>query len=173
MHKRLALLLVSAMLSSCAGLLDKEPAITASKAETTESEQDRRDAMVGNWIGEAPLKEGGSRKWLVQRSNDGTYAVTFVVMATGEEAEVSQEVGFWGISGPIYFSITKGWLLADGSVKRTDPSNAYFYDAYKIVELTPQRFEYESFSTGNRFIVEKVAQDYTPNDLLASVSDEA
>lgn len=171
--RKISVVLMASLIVGCAAFGQKQPAVTVYKPDSTKSDQERRDAMVGNWVGEAPLKDGGERKWLVQRSNEGTYVVTFIVIPEGEQPEISQEVGFWGISGPVYFTITKGWLRQDGNVEPNDPTKAYFYDAYKIVALTQERFEYESFSTGNRFIVRRVGEEFTPNDLVNSVNNEA
>lgn len=159
----LALLLVG-----CAALSNKNEPISAYKPESSQAAQDRHDAMLGNWVGEAPVKEGESRKWLIHRSANGTYLVTFITEKKNEQPNISQEVGFWGISGPIYFTMTRGWMRPNRTIRPADPSKAYFYDAYKIIALSEKSFEYESLAEAGHFEVRKVSADYTVKDLLDS-----
>lgn len=142
----------------------KAPAVTANKPALPASARELRDSMVGNWLGEAPLKKGGTRKWLMQRNADGTYLVTFKLMPTDKPQKIWQEVGYWGVSHPIYFSIMKGWVTENG-IEPSDPSDPYFYDAYKIISVDSKKFEYKSFSSENIFIIKKVSPDFSPNDL--------
>ena len=163
MKQALWCILVTFVVSACAGY-QSPPAITAAKPDLPQSEQDTRDALVGNWVGYAPLKSGGQRRWLNQRYDDGGYVLTFVVKPERGEPETSQEVGLWGVSGPIYFSVMKGWIYEDQLIP-SDPSDISYYDAYKIISITEERFEYESFSTGNRFVLERVSDEFSPDDL--------
>src|SRR3546814_1723567 len=54
------------------------------------------------------------------------------------------EVGEWGISGPVYFLSTKGWV-DDGTFLKADTRNGELYDAYKILKLNAGIFEYEHY----------------------------
>src|SRR5262245_25729865 len=103
-------------------------AVTRSKPDSAPGEQERRDLLVGNWVGTAELKDGGIRKWLMQRRPDGTYVVTIDVALIGGARERSQEFGHWGLSGPIYFTHTQGWI-EDGKRKFADASRVFFNDA--------------------------------------------
>lgn len=152
------------LFSSSALVKAKAPAVTANKPELPVSARELRDSMVGNWLGEAPLKDGGTRKWLMQRKADGTYLVTFKLMPADKPEEIWHEVGFWGVSYPIYFSIMKGWVTENG-IEPSDPSDPYFYDAYKIISVDSEKFKYKSFSSGNAFIIKKVSSEFSPNDL--------
>lgn len=161
--RNLAFFVVLLMTAGCASTLTPV-AVSPSKPDLPESKLDQHAMMIGAWRGEAPLKEGGTKKWLVQRSADGTYQIAFLIESTDGEIERSQEVGFWGVSGPIYFTIMKGWVT-DGEFRPSDPTNAYFYDAYQIVSMTPDRFEYQSYASGSRYLLERVPDGFSPEDL--------
>ena len=115
--------------------------------------------MVGKWYGNQPTKDGGLRQQLIQRAPDGTYGITFRV--TNQDGEIIEqtEVGQWGVSGPVYFSIFRGWLDGDEFIP-ADSADPYNYDAYRILTLTSDFFEYEHVTTGNRFTLERVSNDF-------------
>ena len=106
----------------------------------------------------------GVRGWLIQRRADGTYTVTFKDEPSNGDIEVNQNIGLWGISGPVYFTIMQGWIEGD-EISQADPADPYYYDAYKIIALQQDYFEYESFTTNNRFVVRRVSDDFSPSDL--------
>ena len=165
MKKTLTLLSLIILTSGCASLT-QPTAVDTHKPESSTQETIQRESMFGNWVGKATLKNGGSREWLIQRGVDGTFLVSFAIAEPGEELALSQEVGFWGVSGPIYFTITKGWIKADGTIEPADPTKAYFYDAYEILSVTSEQFRYQHFSTKNLFQVTKVSDDFTPKMLV-------
>ena len=124
---------------------------------------ERHAAMIGNWVGESLLDSGEWRRFLVQRSPDGTFVVTFKTRR-GEQVSVEQEMGLWGISGPIYFTITSGWIDGD-LVQWADPRQPHLYDAYKIINFEGDYFEYESLAVDARFVLRRAAEDFSPDDL--------
>lgn len=75
------------------------------------------------------------------------------------DVESQNEVGYWGVSGPIDFSIMTGWIK-NGEYIPSDPEKAYFYDAYQIVELNDESFTYRSFDQQVEFKVRKVDDDF-------------
>jgi hypothetical protein len=121
-------------------------------------ERNRR-FIVGKWLGEAPVKEGGSKMWLNERSPDGTYVITFRNLSPRGEIEVSQEYGIWGLSGNIYFTKMQGWIEG-GRRHPNRGSNSYFDDAYVVKSLTPAEFIYVSVPTKEVFRAKKVSDDY-------------
>lgn len=123
----------------------------------------QRMAMVGSWVGEIELASGGVRKELFRAFANGRFEVTFVKRFDGVE-EVSKEIGLWGVSGPIHFTKTTGWM-DDGKIKLFNPRSAYYDDAYKIIRLDQEYFEYESFKSGNRFVLRHVPDDFSEDDL--------
>lgn len=124
----------------------------------------RHHMLVGKWAGETQLRNGGRRQVLVERTVDGTFTVTFKTQWGTDHPVLEQQVGQWGISGPVYFTITTGWLDGD-HIDPTDLGQPYYYDAYRIVELSDQRFEFESFATETTYLLWRVPDDFTPDDL--------
>lgn len=115
--------------------------------------------LVGKWFGSLDLEGGGKYMWINERINDGTYRVQFRVTASGKREE-SIEVGEWGVSGDIYFTIYKG-DFEDGKIIPVDATNPTYRDAYRILKLTNDLFEYEGLDEGLSFSVRKVAPNFT------------
>src|SRR5690606_20461033 len=101
------------------------------KPDISISQKEKWDLMVGKWLGNAVTERGDARRWLVQRFEDGTYQIDFVLHKKDGAVEKSSEVGQWAISGPVYFTSFRGWLRGS-SLSPSDPSDPYNYDAYKI-----------------------------------------
>ncbi len=51
-------------------------------------------------------------------------------------------------------------MLDDGKLSPADSDDPYNYDAYKIVTLTSEEFEYEGYSSGSKFLIKTVANDF-------------
>ncbi len=111
--------------------------------------------MVGKWLGDLPTHDGGRRIWLTERYPDGAFKITFRVYSHGGGFEETVEIGEWGISGPVYFTITKGWIRNDKFVP-ADWTLAYFNDAYRILRLDSEGLEYESFESDNRYSLRRM-----------------
>jgi hypothetical protein len=134
------------------------------KPRPTPEEHRRHAQLIGNWVGEAHLETGGLRRVLLQQFADGTFRMTFETRQQDDRIVRRQQVGQWGISGPVYFTITTAWL--DGERREpTDLGQPYFYDAYRIVTLDGGAFEYVSFSPERRYRLQRVADDFTESDL--------
>ena len=129
------------------------------KPRPEEPGEQRRAWMIGHFAGELTSETGEVVRWLVERTPDGKYATTFRRYAKGGGYEDQVEVGYWGISGPVYFTITVGWLREDG-LEEADPTSAYFYDAYRIVHLDGQSIECEDFERRQSYKVERVDEDF-------------
>ena len=115
--------------------------------------------MIGKWYGRQSTKEGGTKQELMTRSADGTYVVQFTVERKDGSKVYQTEAGHWGISGNIYFSIYRGWFR-EGKLIPSDSSNPHNYDAYQILELNNDKFQYKHANSGNEYIVNKVAPDF-------------
>ena len=112
--------------------------------------------MIGKWYGSQPTKEGGVKKWIVERMSPGTYKIVFRIYEKDATSYWEQiEVGEWGVSGPVYFSILRGWVK-DGKLTPADPTDPFNYDAYKIISLTDEKFEYENYDSGDVYGIKKV-----------------
>lgn len=133
--------------------------ITQTKPELTRTEAETWILMVGRWYGDQPTKAGGRRQWLVERNKDGTYKINFRFTEQDGTIRNSAEVGEWAISGPVYFSSFRGWVRGN-TIELADRSDPYNYDAYRIIQLSNELFEYEHLSTGNRFTIKRVPSDF-------------
>ncbi|MDH3588562.1 MAG: hypothetical protein OEQ74_04090 [Gammaproteobacteria bacterium] len=157
------LLVASALLvvTACAGTMHVPLSSTDTKLWSDSAQHDR-DKMVGKWLGESDSGDGKLRLTLVERRENGTYTLTFRTYE-GHNYEEAVEVGLWGISGPVYFTIMRGWMTG-GRFAPSDTTRAYYYDAYKIIQLDNATFEYQSVETGNRFVNRRVGDDFQFSD---------
>ncbi|GAB4393896.1 MAG: hypothetical protein Tsb0032_15050 [Kiloniellaceae bacterium] len=133
-----------------------EPDITSAQVdETLAMAKSPREIFVGRWYGEAKKGAAVTKRWVVDAFPDGVFRITFRFYEEDGSYREQVEVGEWGISGPVYFLSTKGWV-DEGMFLKADTSNAQLYDAYKILKLEQQVFEYEHFVNGNRYQVRRV-----------------
>ena len=143
-----------------ASISDEKPIITpATKPELSQKKIESWSNMVGTWYGVLTNESGIIREQITTRYEDGTYKVTFRNHETNDKYKDSTEAGNWGISGPIYFTIYRGWLEGTDFIP-SDPSDPYNYDAYKIIQLDTEVFVYESYSTKTQFSLKKVPNDF-------------
>lgn len=153
-----ALLFVSLLLTACA---NSELEITSNyNPELNEQQLSKWKTLIGKWYGKQPIKGGGVHEWLVDRKSDGTYEIHFRHHKGNGSIESKVEIGQWGTSGNVYFTIYRASVL-NGHVYPTSTSDPYHYDAYHILSLTENEFEYQHARTGGRFKVRKVSADYS------------
>jgi len=122
---------------------------------TIEMAKSPREIFVGRWYGEQPQADGVTKRWVVDAFPDGVFRITFRFYEPDGGYREQIEVGEWGISGPVYFLSTKGWV-DDGMFLKADTRNGELYDAYKILKLDTGVFEYEHYVNGNRYQIRKV-----------------
>lgn len=118
-----------------------------------------RQMLLGKWYGIRKTANGEQKEWLTERSADGTYRTDFRSIAANGSVRSQAEVGFWGVSGDIYFRIFRGWVTIEG-MKPADPTIADHYDAYKIEELDNSYFSYEHKARGKKYTVRKMPSDF-------------
>ncbi len=147
--------LVALALAGCAS----SPGVYLAKPAAPVGLEHNRGYLAGKWLGEAPVREGGSKMWLNERSPDGTFVITFRNQSSQGDVEISQEYGVWGLSGDIYFTKTMGWLK-NGEKRPVFGPDSYFDDAYVVKSLTASEFIYESVVTDEVFRTRKVPDDY-------------
>jgi hypothetical protein len=117
----------------------------------------RRLALVGRWYGETKTEKGDRLRWLTDREANGTYRTQY--MTSSDEGEGSVEIGQWGLSGSVLFTIQRAWIR-NGDTQRTDAANVYSYDAYDLLSLSENRLEYRSAGSGKRFVVRRVPSNF-------------
>lgn len=156
--RAIAIVLI-ALLSACDrdSLTSDAPIIKT--PDIPEQQLQQRNLMVGKWYGSQPIKEGGYREWIVARSRDGNYQIAFRHHSADGGYTQSVEVGDWGVSGGIYFSIFKGTVV-NGSIEPSDPTEPANYNAYRLIKLNAQVMEYEHITSGNRFALKRVTPSF-------------
>ena len=116
--------------------------------------------LVGMWFGIRDL--GGEEKvlYLSEKKEDGTYRNRFRAVSPSGKKEDKEETGEWGVSGEVYFTIYKEDHVAGSSMPADamDPANR---DAYKILKLNKDVFEYQSLDTGDKFTAKRVSSGFT------------
>lgn len=136
--------------------------IEAVKVER-EGEKSQANRLVGYWFADERTTDGGRRLTLTERRVDGSFKSQFRLVKPGGEVEEITEVGEWGTSGPVYFTITKGWLHGEEVVAAgPDP---YFRDAYEILTLAPDAFDYRHYIDGDVYRSRRVTQDFRLPDI--------
>ncbi|HVN96169.1 MAG TPA: hypothetical protein VMT62_07055 [Syntrophorhabdaceae bacterium] len=97
--------------------------------------------------------------WIAEKRPDGSYKVRFRNIPPSDKREDKVEVGEWGVSGDILFEIYKADLIDNRTIPAdaTDPINR---DAYRILKLTDNEFEYEDLDSWQRYSAKKVAADF-------------
>ncbi len=184
------LLFISIFLTGCVSVhplkteqvsFEPQKAVSSIEVPTLEitdniPQQKQWNSMVGNWYGIQTEGQDSVKQQLMERFTDGSYKLTTVHKRKEREVSNHIEVGYWGVSGPVYFSIFKGWVKHD-KLAPSDTSNPNNYKAYKILELTDKQFKYQSVSTGTTYSLKKVPKDFvfpvdTPEQLNANTLDE-
>ena len=115
-----------------------------------------REQFFGRWYRMAIDEQGQQKSEYAQLFPDGRFEFTFSTL--NKYSEVCQQeiqLGDWGIVGDIHFTITKSELI-DQALYDADLSNADNYDAYRILTLDSQIFEYQHIFTNEVFIMRRV-----------------
>ncbi len=154
-----ALTLCSLLLAGCTSAPVTNRAVDRLKPAAQEELKNRRQMLVGTWYGEATTNEGQTRRWLRQNYAEGTYKLTIRDYNLDATYLQQVEVGNWGVSGPIYFTIMKGWQQGS-NFRAADPTDPYYYDAYEITQLTPVAWVYRHVDTQLRFVVKRVEEGF-------------
>lgn len=140
--KRIILVLVATLACSCSSLTKMN--------SNRDNDVKNWNALVGKWHGNVLLKDGEKREWVIERTNTGQYSIDFFTTYKDGSTDRQTERGEWGISGNIYFTIFKSFVI-DGDHDTTDSSDPYNRDAYVILKLTDRVFEYRHARTGDKF----------------------
>jgi len=119
----------------------------------------RRNAMIGHWFSDQPTKEGSRRLTISRLNEDGTSEISIRVVRNDRIEGEQTEAGLWGISGPIYFVITQGWL-EEGHVIPADPTDAFYFDAYEVLILNEEKRRYRSVVFGDVYESVRVPDDF-------------
>lgn len=136
------------------------PAVTAFKPDTPIAVELRREQFVGWWYGDQPTKEGGRVQWIMRRSADGTFRVTFRTTDFTGKASEQTEVGEWGVNANLLVTVTRGWFQDEGIVEAFR-ADSYFWDVYEVHSIDSNGIKYRSVEGGNEYQVRKVANGFS------------
>lgn len=112
--------------------------------------------MFGRWYRNDIDTQGRQIVEYAELSADGSFEFTFV--STEQETNITEqiiELGDWGVVGNVHFTITKSEFV-DQQLYVADLNNSDNYQAYNILQLNHQVFEYQHIETKEIFIMRKV-----------------
>jgi hypothetical protein len=160
---RSAFLAAVVALSGCATQAVQQPSVKAvayfMKSGTSPTDRNSRALLIGRWLSESDDSDGVHRVELSRLRADGSYEMIFQGTRAGKIIERQTEIGIWGISGNIYFTIMQGYFM-NGVTQPVSPTDPTYYDAYNIILLTPDTFKYSHVVEPFEFTQKKVADDY-------------
>ena len=137
-------------------VFSKAPVVTETKPLLTREKKDLRLAFIGKWSSRQPTKKDGIKESTINRNVDSRYIIEHRVYDKNSTLiQESKEVGIWGVSGGIYFTVFRGWI-ENGQFTPSDPTDAYNYDTYKIKSVDADKLVYKNLSSGNEYIYTKI-----------------
>ncbi|MDQ7048685.1 MAG: hypothetical protein Q9M92_03780 [Enterobacterales bacterium] len=87
----------------------------------------------------------------IERMEDSRYIIEFKVFdSMSILKQENKEFGYWEVSGGVYFTMFRGWFKGE-KLLPSNPSDAYNYDAYQIVESSPNKLIYKNLSSANLY----------------------
>ena len=154
------LLLLGSFLAGCSTLSGHQtPTVTLDQELAPSDTRERRDNLIGRWHRKQPTTDGGVISEIAAFSADGTFFFKFSQTSASGTVEEFGEAGYWGVSGNIHFTITQA-SIEGGQFFPLDPRNPSNYIAYRILELSREKFTYQTLVTGNVFTLERVQDDF-------------
>lgn len=131
--------------------------VSGINTHTGPAREDQWNALVGTWFGSSESADG-KHMWISEKKYDGTYKTRFRTIYPSGKTRDKVEVGKWGVSGNVYFTIYEADIIEGRAIPAdiTDPRNR---DAYRILKLTDDVFEYEHLDSGVRYTAKKVPAD--------------
>lgn len=115
-----------------------------------------RALLFGRWYRNDIDEQGRQIVEYAELSADGSFEFTFV--STEQETNITEQVielGDWGLVGNVHFTITKSELI-DQELYAADLNDSDNYQAYNVLQLNHQVFEYQHIETKEIFMMRKV-----------------
>ena len=129
------------------------------KSEAPNADAKARILMIGRWFSDTNDPDGIRRMALETMHEDGTFEISFRSIHGGKVVTEQTEYGLWGVSGDINFMITQGYV-EDGHRLPVSPKDPTYYDAYRIIRLTLDRFDCTHIVAGGNFQKIKVPDSF-------------
>jgi hypothetical protein len=115
-----------------------------------------RKMLMGSWYLNSINEQNNHTCEYAKLSIDGSFEFSFVTHNShGEILEEIIELGDWGLVGDIHFTMTKSEFI-DGEHYAADLANEDNYQAYRVLRLTNQIFEYQHLLTKEVYILKRV-----------------
>jgi len=112
--------------------------------------------LIGTWYRSDIDDQGLPTSEYAQLTDDGSFEFSFVTHnCQGDILEELIELGDWGIVGDIHFTITKSEFV-EGDHYAADLTDEDNYQAYRVLQLTNQIFEYQHLITKEVYILKRV-----------------
>jgi hypothetical protein len=117
---------------------------------------DNRTLLFGRWYRNDVDEKGLETVEYALLNANGSFEFTFISSEskTGITEEVV-ELGYWGLVGNIHFTITKSELF-NQELYAADLNDSNNYQAYQVLQLNHQVFEYQHIETKEIFMMRKV-----------------
>lgn len=125
-----------------------------------------REILIGSWQGAKRQQlTNEDYQWLTHHFSDGTYRSIFRTSATANNLESPPpetnnppeqiEVGYWGVSGMVRYTIFRGWESPNGVIA-APPDEPSYYDAFLLQYLDENHMTYCNLETGESFTAVRV-----------------
>lgn len=115
-----------------------------------------RTMLIGSWYRNSIDDQNHHTSEYAKLSTDGSFEFSFVTHNNqGDIIEEIIELGDWGLVGDIHFTMTKSEFI-DGDHYAADLADEDNYQAYKVLQLTNQKFEYQHLLTKEVYILKRV-----------------
>lgn len=158
--KIINMLIAISIFAGCASSLTSSNVLpSAYNPDVSEKRKTDWQLMVGSWYGSQKIRDGGVYSWIIRRNVNGRYKLEAKIASPTGDVKKQVEVGEWGVGGMIYFTICKGWMIGD-KFTPSDPTDPYYRDVYKILELTHDLIKYEDLDSGKSFTARRVHEDF-------------
>ena len=113
----------------------------------------------GQWYSKTTSNDNEIREELSTIYEDGTFSILFKETNKDGSVKFHKELGEWGISGNIYFTIIKS-VIENGVQEEVDPLSPYYRDAYVIKNLTDKKCTYQHITTKDTYTETKVDKKF-------------
>ena len=158
--KIIGLMIAITIFAGCASSLTSNNILpSAYYSDASQKRKTDWQLMVGSWYGSQKTRDGGTYIWIIRRDVNGRYKLEGKIVSPTGDVKKAVEVGEWGMGGTIYFTICKGWMNGSNFTP-SDPTDPYYRDVYRILELTHELIRYEHLDEGQSFTVRRVGEDF-------------
>ena len=146
---------------------ENQPRLDQDRDFAADSTRQNRNKLIGTWYRSQVTTGGDLDSEMSILRADGTYLFRFRQIDRNGAVQYYTESGFWGISGNVHFTIAKGYY-DDGVFHAYDPSDHANYVAYIVLELSDDRFIYQTVTSGTVYTSERVKDGFEFPDSQAA-----